>query len=55
MRRNTEGAPYIIGLLFFVLVSIPKNTLMYLLRGKLKLLRSFYQGIGWNLVNHKIA
>jgi len=55
MRRNTEGLAYVIGLIFFVLISIPKNTLMYLFRGKLKLLGSFYQGIGWNLVNHKIA
>lgn len=55
MRRNTTGVPYIVGLLFFMLISIPKNTLMYLLRGKLNLLKSFYQGIGWNLVNYKIA
>jgi GT2 family glycosyltransferase len=55
MRRNTTGLPYYIGLIFFVLVSIPKNTLVYLFRGKLKLLKSFYQGIGWNITNYKVA
>jgi GT2 family glycosyltransferase len=55
MRRNFGGLPYVAGLLFFFLVSVPKNTLKYLFRGKTKLLKSFYQGIVWNLLNYNLA
>lgn len=55
MRRNFSGIPYFAGLLFFLLISVPKNTLKYLVKGKTKLLSSFYRGIVWNLLNYKLA
>jgi GT2 family glycosyltransferase len=55
MRRNFGGFPYVAGLAFFFLISVPKNTLKYLLKGKTNLLRSFYRGIVWNLLNYKLA
>lgn len=55
MRRNFSGFPYLAGLLFFLLISVPKNSLKYLLKGKTRLLKSFYQGIVWNIYNYKLA
>jgi len=55
MRRNFSGMPYFLGILFFVLFSIPKNTISYLIKGKRKLLASFYKGIFWNLTNFKVT
>jgi GT2 family glycosyltransferase len=51
MRRNSFGFTRIIGFIFFFLVTAPKQTLDYLLKGKLKLIRAFYRGIGWHFVN----
>jgi len=51
MRRNSTGITRIIGFAFFFLVTAPKQTLDYLFRRKLKLLKSFYRGIGWHFVN----
>jgi len=55
MRRNFSGLPYFAGLLFFLLISVPKNSLKYLIKGKTNLLKSFYQGIVWNIFNYKLA
>jgi GT2 family glycosyltransferase len=55
MRRNFSGLPYFAGLLFFLLISVPKNSLKYLVKGKTNLLKSFYQGIVWNIFNYKLA
>ncbi len=51
MRRNSSGLPFLTGLLFFFLGSLPKQTIGYLLKRKLNLLQSCYKGIGWNIVN----
>lgn len=51
MRRNFKGLPFFFGILFFTFFSIPKNTLIYLIKCKTKLLKSFYQGVSWNLSN----
>jgi GT2 family glycosyltransferase len=54
-RRNSSGFPFIIGVLFFLLGAVPKTTISYLAKGKLKQLKAFYKGIGWNLVNWKLV
>jgi GT2 family glycosyltransferase len=54
MRRNFSGLPFLSGILFFILFSIPKNTITYFLSGKQKLLISFYKGVSWNLTNFKV-
>ncbi|MBL7875054.1 MAG: glycosyltransferase family 2 protein [Cyclobacteriaceae bacterium] len=51
MRRNSSGLPKFTGLLFFFMITVPKQTFEYLIRGKFRLLRSFYKGIGGYLVN----
>lgn len=54
MRRNFQGLSFTIGLLFFFVISVPKNTITMLIRGKLILLKSFYKGVWWNVVNFNI-
>lgn len=54
MRRNFTGLPAVIGFIFFCFVSVPKNTVHYLLKRKSNLIKPFYQGIFWNFANRKI-
>jgi len=51
MRRNFSDFQFYIGLLFFTTLTIPKQTLSFLLRGKFELMSSFYRGIVWNMKN----
>ena len=51
MRRNFQGIQFYSGMLFFILLTIPKQTISFLLRGKFKLLNSFYNGLVWNMKN----
>ncbi|CAN5417858.1 glycosyltransferase family 2 protein [soil metagenome] len=53
-RRNSKGFPFLIGLLFFSLIAVPKTTAKYLLGGKVQQIKAFYRGIGWNLVNWRL-
>ncbi len=50
-KRNIEGIKLLFSMLFFTLISIPKNTIVLLLKGQTKLLSSFYKGVFWNLRN----
>jgi GT2 family glycosyltransferase len=54
MRRNFKGLSFLIGMAFFFIVSVPKNTLTYLLKRRIDLLKSFYQGVWWNVVTFKV-
>lgn len=51
MKRNSSGFKRVIGLAFFFLVTVPKQSLDYLFRQKYKLLKAFYRGIGWHFTN----
>jgi GT2 family glycosyltransferase len=51
MRRNFRGLQFYSGLVFFIALTVPKQTLSFLLRGKFKLLNSFYSGMVWNMKN----
>lgn len=53
-RRNVKGITLFVSLLFLTFVSIPKNTLQYLLKGKMDMLKAFYKGVIWNLTNYNI-
>lgn len=48
-RRNTSFMQRISWMLFFFLISIPKNTLVYFFTGKIKHLRAFLSGVWWNI------
>jgi GT2 family glycosyltransferase len=52
-RRNFSGVPFVISWLFQTFVSIPKNTLVFLLKGQLKHLQAYWKALFWNLFHHK--
>jgi GT2 family glycosyltransferase len=51
MRRHTNGLPRISWMLFFLLFSIPKNSLTYLIRLETDHLKAFWKGFLWNIVH----
>ncbi|HXH19766.1 MAG TPA: glycosyltransferase family 2 protein [Chitinophagales bacterium] len=51
MRRNAGTLNLMLFALFLAFVTIPKNVLMYCLKGEFTLARSFLQGVIWNLFN----
>lgn len=51
MRRNVFGKLFVLGILYQVLVAIPKNAFAYLFKGKVKLFMAYYKAIGWNLTH----
>ena len=52
MRRNHGAFQLLAFTLFLVFFTIPKNTLLYLLRGEFAHLRAFYKAIWWNCPRH---
>lgn len=48
MRRNTPFFGFAVFLLYFILFTIPKNTLTFLLKGQRDHLQSFWKGIMWH-------
>lgn len=53
-RRNFRPLHLMVSMLFQTLVSIPKNTLTFIVRRQFKHLKAFWKAILWNLTNHKI-
>ncbi|MFB6456063.1 glycosyltransferase family 2 protein [Chitinophaga sp. Hz27] len=51
MRRNVRWYQLSLFLLFFAFVTIPKNTLRYLLKREKDHLRAFWKGVIWNIKN----
>ncbi len=49
MRRNFSGLKLIAGVLYFYIISVPKNTIKYALKGKMRLARGILKGAMWNL------
>jgi GT2 family glycosyltransferase len=48
MRRNYGGWRLAVFFVFLFLVTIPKNVLLYLLRGETENLKAFLRGVWWN-------
>jgi GT2 family glycosyltransferase len=51
MRRNIKGKDFILGILYQILIAIPKNAFKFLMIGKFKLFHAYYRAIGWHLKN----
>lgn len=49
MRRNAGFFQLLVFIIFFVLFTLPKNTLMYLIRKQFTHLKYFLKGVFWNL------
>ncbi len=53
-RRNFTPLQLAVSLMFQALVSIPKNTLSFLLKREFQHLKAFWNAIFWNLKHHRI-
>ncbi len=51
MRRNISGKDFYIGILYQLLMAIPKNAFKFLIKGKFQLFHAYYRAIGWHLKN----
>ncbi|MBN2237892.1 MAG: glycosyltransferase family 2 protein [Bacteroidales bacterium] len=51
MRRNIHGLNFFGALIYQLLIAIGKNGLIYLLKGKTKLMIAYWSGILWNAKN----
>lgn len=49
MRRNFFGKDFLMGLVYQLLISIPKNTIKYLINIHFSELRVYYKALFWNL------
>ena len=53
-RRNFKPAQLFVSLLFQAFVSIPKNTLTFIVKRQFQHLKAFWQAIYWNITHYKI-
>ncbi|NLH53737.1 MAG: glycosyltransferase family 2 protein [Bacteroidales bacterium] len=53
MRRNVEQPILTLALLYQFLIAIPKNALMYLLKGRPDLFKAYHKAVMWHLQNWK--
>jgi GT2 family glycosyltransferase len=51
MRRNTSGFKKLTWILFFLLFSLPKNTLKFILQRDLEHFKAFWRGLLWNITH----
>jgi GT2 family glycosyltransferase len=52
MRRNAQPLHLALFTIFLTFITVPKNVLLYIVRGEFELARSFMRGAVWNL-HHK--
>ncbi len=50
MRRNKRWYHLLVFTIFLLFLTIPKNSIRYLLKGQLTQLKAFWKAIGWNLL-----
>jgi len=51
MRRNIHGSIFLVSLFYLMLISVPKNVLLRLVKGEFKLLSAYCKAIGWHIRN----
>jgi GT2 family glycosyltransferase len=51
LRRNVHGFTFLLAVLYQFLVSVPKNMIMFLLKGQFKLFIAYKNALGWHFTN----
>jgi GT2 family glycosyltransferase len=51
MRRNVEGKDFYFGIVYQLLVAIPRNAFRYLFNGRISCFYAYLRAIGWHLKN----
>ena len=51
LRRNVKGVKRMLAILYQMLIAVPKNASMYLLKGQMKLFWAYHKAMVWNIKN----
>jgi hypothetical protein len=51
LRRNSKGLYLFLAIVYQIMIAIPKNILLYLVKGKFSKLSAYLRAIGWNIHN----
>jgi len=51
LRRNVHGFLFFLAMLYLFLIAVPKNMLIFLLKGQFGLFRAYKNAIGWHISN----
>ncbi len=51
MRRNKNWFQFLFFLLFLAIATIPKNTIVFIIKGQWDHLKAFYRALSWNIFN----
>lgn len=51
-RRNYKALPKFLALLYFTFIAMPKNVLIWCLKGRMDLSKAFFKGYWWNLTHN---
>jgi len=54
MKRNMPSLNFCIFIVYFIFLTVPKNSLTFLLKGQMAHFRAFWKGVFWN-INRKIT
>ncbi|WP_020531132.1 glycosyltransferase family 2 protein [Flexithrix dorotheae] len=54
MRRNSKKRTLLLFYIFFYFATLPKNTLVFIMKRHFDHLKSLWKGVWWNLTNYKI-
>jgi hypothetical protein len=54
IRRNATGLQKLTSLLFFSFLSVPKNSLKYLMSKRMDLLKAFWRGYLWHYTHRRV-
>jgi len=49
LRRNSYGFYFYLSIIFLTLISVPTNTLRFLLKGNFRLCKEYWKGLLWNI------
>jgi GT2 family glycosyltransferase len=50
MKRNVGWFEFLVFIVFFIVLTIPKNTIKFLLEGKMQHLKAFWKGTLWHIL-----
>lgn len=51
IRRNLKGIKKAMGIMIFFMLSIPKNSIRFLVRSDMKMVKALLKGLGWHFTN----
>lgn len=53
LRRNVKWPTFLLSLLYYFLIAVPKNCLVYLLHKQFKHFHAYVKGVWWNCTHYK--